>query len=150
LTLVKVIDPAQGTDEHRIPDGGKRFVGAVFRISALSGSLQDENANNAAAAIGTNGQVYPQDIVHISAYNNFGNGSIHVARFKAVTGSVSFPVPDGVKVAKVQWTSASGVRFHRPVGCSPLAAARMHIAASGVFSAIARRPSCGNTGRRTP
>ena len=42
VILVKVIDPAQGTDQNIIPDNGKRFVAAVFTISA-GGSLRGED-----------------------------------------------------------------------------------------------------------
>jgi hypothetical protein len=108
VTLRKVIDPAKGADEHSIPDDGKRFVGAVFRIKALSGSLKDENANNAAVAIGTNGRTYPHYMAHIARYTNFDGGPIHVAEGKTAKGAVTFKVPDGVKMAKVQWTPASG------------------------------------------
>ena len=49
VTLVKVIDPVQGADEHSTPDSGKRLVGAVFKIKALSDSLQKNDADNAPA-----------------------------------------------------------------------------------------------------
>src|SRR5271167_3472396 len=38
VTLVKVIDPARGADQFSPPDSGKRFVGLVFKIKALTGS----------------------------------------------------------------------------------------------------------------
>jgi hypothetical protein len=108
VTLVKIIDPAQGASEFDTPDNGKRFVGAVFTIKALSGSPQDEDANNDAAAIGSNGQTYTADIYDIAGYTNFSNGAIHVAQGETTTGAVVFQVPDGIKVTKVQWSSASG------------------------------------------
>jgi len=108
VTLVKIIDPARGADEYATPDSGKRFVGAIFKIKALSGSPQDENANNDAAAIGSDGQTYLADFNDISGYTNFDNGSIQVTQGETVTGSVTFQVPDGVTITKVQWTSASG------------------------------------------
>lgn len=108
VTLVKVIDPAPGADQFTTPDSGKRFVGAVFTIKALSGSPQDEDANNDAAVIGSNGQTYSADINDIAGYTNFDNGSIHVAQGETTTGAVTFQVPDGIKVMKIQWTAASG------------------------------------------
>ena len=59
VTLVKVIDPARGTNQVDTPDSGKRFVGLVFRIKALSGNLQGEDANNDAVLVGANGQRLP-------------------------------------------------------------------------------------------
>ena len=104
VTLVKVIDPARGASEFDTADGGKHLVGAVFRIRALHGSPQDEDANTDAVLIGSNGQSYTFDIRDIAGYTNFDDGTIHVAQGETVTGSVAFQVPDGVKVAKVQWT----------------------------------------------
>lgn len=108
VTLVKVIDPAQGATDFNTPDSGKRFVGAIFRIKALNGSPQYEDANNDAALIGNNGQTYAWDFNDIAGYTNFDDGSIHVAQGQTVTGSVVFQVPDGVKVTEVQWTAGSG------------------------------------------
>lgn len=86
------------------PDNGTRFVGAVFKIKALKGSPQDEDANSDADLIGSNGQTYTFDISDIAGYTNFDNGTIHEAEGQTVTGSVAFQVPDGVKVTQVQWT----------------------------------------------
>ena len=103
VTLVKVIDPAQGADQFTSPDSGKRFVAAVFRIKALVGSPQDEDANIDAVIVGSNGQSCTADFAGIAGYTNFYSGTINVAQGDTVTGSVTFQVPDGVTVAKVQW-----------------------------------------------
>ena len=108
VTLVKVIDPARGADQFSSPDTGKRFVGLVFRIKALTGSPQNEDANNDAVLVGGNGQTYSADFDDIAGYTNFDSGSIHVAQGDTVTGAVTFQVPDGVTVSKVQWSALSG------------------------------------------
>jgi hypothetical protein len=108
VTLVKVIDPARGADQFNTPDPGKRFVGVVFTIKALSGSPQDEDANNDAAVVGGNGQTYNADIDRITGYTNFSDGQINVAQGDTTTGAVVFQVPDGIKVTSVQWSAASG------------------------------------------
>jgi hypothetical protein len=104
VTLVKIIDPAQGADQFSTPDNGKHFVGAVFMIRALKGSPQNEDANNNAVIVGGNGQSYTADFDNIAGYTNFDNGTIHVAQGDTQTGSVTFQVPHGVKVTKVQWS----------------------------------------------
>jgi hypothetical protein len=103
ITLMRIIDPAQA-DQYATPDNGRRFVGAVFRIRALSGSPKDEGPNNDAAVIGSNGQAYSADLKGIAGYTNFGNAVIHLAQGETVMGSVTFQVPEPVEVAKVQWT----------------------------------------------
>jgi hypothetical protein len=108
VTLDKTIDPAQGADEFSKPDNGKRFVGTVFTITAVSGSPQDEDADTNAAIVGSDGQTYTPDFNSIAGYTNFSNGQINVAQGQRTTGAVTFQVPTGVKVSKVQWTSSAG------------------------------------------
>jgi hypothetical protein len=108
VTLTKVIDPAEGENQFTVPDAGKRFVGLVFRVKALTGSPQDEDANNNAVIIGSNGQNYAADFDGIAGYTNFDHGAIHVSKGETVTGSVTFQLPKDVKVSTVQWTALSG------------------------------------------
>jgi Domain of unknown function (DUF4352) len=108
VTLSSVIDPAQGADQFSTPDKGKRFVGTVFTITALTGSPQNEDANSDAALIGSDGQTYTADFNSIAGYTNFNNGTINVAQGDTAKGAVTFQVPDGVKVAQVQWTPGGG------------------------------------------
>ena len=108
VTLVKIIDPARGADQFSSPDSGKRFVGLVFKIRALTGSPQNEDANNDAVLVGGNGQNYSADFDGIAGYTNFDSGTIRVAQGKTVTGAVTFQVPEGITVSKVQWSALSG------------------------------------------
>ena len=117
VTLDKLIDPAQGADQFTTPDNGNRFVGAVFTIQAISGSPKDEDANNDAVLVGSNGQSYTADFSSIAGYTDFNDGQISVAQGAMATGAVTFQVPEGVKVAKVQWTPGgfgSAVQWNVP------------------------------------
>jgi hypothetical protein len=116
VTLVKVIDPARAADQFSAPDSGRRRVGLIFRIKALTGSPQNEDANNDAVVIGGNGQTYSADFDKIAGYTDFNNGAIHVPQGGTVTGSVTFQVPNGVTVSRVQWTALSG--FGSTVECA--------------------------------
>lgn len=108
VTLDKLIDPAQGADQFSTPDNGKRFVGTVFTITALSGSPKDQDANNNASVVGANGQTYTPDFNSIAGYTDFSSGQINVAQGQSVTGAVTFQVPTGVKVTRVLWSTQSG------------------------------------------
>jgi hypothetical protein len=108
VTLVKVIDPAKGAGHVNAPDGGKRLVGLIFKVKALAGSPQNEDADNDAVVVGGNGQTYSADFDQIAGYTNFEDGAIHVAQGETVTGSVAFLVPNGVTVSNAQWTALSG------------------------------------------
>jgi hypothetical protein len=107
VTLVKVIDPARSADQFSSPASGKRFVGLVFKIKALTGSPKNEDADTDAVLVG-DGQNYSADFEGIVGYTNFDTGTIHVAQGDTVTGSVTFQVPDGVTVSKVRWSALSG------------------------------------------
>jgi hypothetical protein len=102
VTLVKVIDPAQGADSFSTPDNGKRFVGAVLTIKGVSGSSSDDT-NSDAVVTGSNGQQYQADFNNIQGYTNFNSGSFNVSPGQTVTGAVNFQVPTGVSVHNVQW-----------------------------------------------
>jgi hypothetical protein len=80
---------------------GGQVPGVIFHSDR---SPQDENPKNAAAIIGSNGQTYSADLKDIAGYTNLGNGTFHLAQGETLTGSVTFQVPEAVKVAKVQWT----------------------------------------------
>ncbi len=108
VILAKVIDQATGENQFAAPDAGKRFVGLVFRVKALTGSPKNEDANNDAVVVGNNGQNYSADFDGIAGYTNFDHGVIHVSQGETVTGSVTFQVPNGVMVSTVQWTALSG------------------------------------------
>jgi hypothetical protein len=82
-------------------------VGAIFRIRAMKGSPQDEDADLDAVLVGRNGQSYTADFSDITGYTNFNHGTIQVAQGETVTGSVTFQVPDAVKVSEVQWSPAA-------------------------------------------
>ena len=112
VALTKIIDPAHSTDQIT-PGNGERFVGAVFTIKAISGDgPQQEDAENDAALVGSSGQTYLPDIIPITGYTDFAVGEIHAVPGGSTTGAVTFQVPTGVKVSKVQWSTFSsfGVR----------------------------------------
>jgi hypothetical protein len=108
VTLTKVIDPAKGDSQGAVPAAGKRFVGLVFRVTALTSTPKDEDANNNAVVIGSNGQNYSASFDSIAGYTNFNHGVILASMGQTVTGSVTFQLPNGVQVSTVQWTALSG------------------------------------------
>ena len=122
VSLVKVIDPARGADQFSSPDSGKRFVGLVFKVRALTGSPKNEDANIDAVLVGGNGQNYSADYDGIAGYTNFDSGTIHVAQGDTVTGAVTFQVPDGITVSKCPVDCGQRIRFDGRVERARLAA----------------------------
>lgn len=107
VALTKIIDPAHSTDQIN-PDNGERFVGAVFTVKAISGDgPQQQDAESNAALVGSNGQTYLPDIIPIVGYTDFAVGLVHAAPGETTIGAITFQVPTGVKVSKVQWSTFS-------------------------------------------
>lgn len=104
VTLVKVIDPAQGANEFSTPDNGKRFVGIVLTIKGVTGNASDD-ANSDALITGSNNQQYQSDFNSIAGYTDFNSGEFDVSPGQTVTGAITFQIPNGVKVANVQWAA---------------------------------------------
>jgi hypothetical protein len=112
VALTKIIDPAQAADRVA-PNKGKRFVGAVFTIKVISGQgPQQQDAEDDAFLVGSDGRTYVPDIIPITGYTEFNVGEIHAAQGNSSTGVVTFQLPTGVKVSRVQWSTYSsfGVR----------------------------------------
>ena len=106
VTLVKIIDPAQGADQFTTPDVGKRFVGAVFTIKA--NAAYDDDANSDATITGSDGQTYSADFSDIAGYTNFNSGEVKLAAGESSTGVVVFQVPNGVTIANVKYDVSGG------------------------------------------
>jgi hypothetical protein len=108
VTLLKVIDPAKSADPFMTPQPGSRIVGVVFRITALAGSPQGEDANNDATILGSDGQAYTAGFDGIAGYSNFEVGVIHLAQGGTAVGAVTFQVPQFVTVVAIRWTADGG------------------------------------------
>ena len=134
VTLTKVIDPVQGADQFTTADNGNRFVGAVFTITGISGTLSDD-ANNDATLIGSNGQTYTADFDSIAGYTNFNNGVYNVSAGENSVGAVTFQLPLTVKVTKIEW-SANGGFGGAPAEWLVPAAARPATAGTGPWAVV--------------
>jgi hypothetical protein len=109
VTLVKVIDPGQSADQFATPQRGSRLVGIVFRITALTGSPQGEDADNDCTVVGSDGKVYTANFDSIVGYTNFEVGVIHAAQGETVVGAVTFQLPQYIDVATVRWAASNGL-----------------------------------------
>jgi hypothetical protein len=111
VCLTKVIDPAQGADQFTTPDNGERFVGAVFKLKGVTGSLQDDT-NNDATLIGSNGQTYEADFDNIAGYTNFNSGEFNFCRNPC--GSPEGPSPKGRDLMGWPWPMTAGAARWQP------------------------------------
>jgi len=109
VTLVRIIDPGQSANQFATPERGSRLVGIVFRITALTGSPQGEDADNDCTVMGSDGNVYTANFDSIVGYTNFEVGVIHAAQGDTVVGAVTFQLPQYIKVVSVRWVASDGL-----------------------------------------
>jgi len=109
VTLVKVVDPGKSADQFVTLQHGNRLVGIVFKITAVNGSPQGEDANNDCTVVGSDGRIYTADFDSIVGYTNFEVGVVHVARGGTVTGAVTFQLPQYINVLEVRWVASDGL-----------------------------------------
>ena len=107
VKLTLVMDPAHSDNEFDTADNGNRYVAVKFKITGVSGSYQDD-ANSDAVVIGSDGQSYTFDTADVEGCTNFNYGDFTVTPGRSEIGCVVFQVPDGVKVASVQWGGEFG------------------------------------------
>lgn len=109
VTLQQVMDPATSDNQYITADAGKRFVAVKLQIQNNGQASYQDDANNNVTLIGSDNQSYTADFDPISGCTNFSNGEYTLAAGESATGCVVFQVPNGVKAAKVQFQTISGL-----------------------------------------
>ncbi|MCU7823127.1 DUF4352 domain-containing protein [Kitasatospora sp. DSM 101779] len=107
VTVVKVVDNAEGEDEFSKPADGKRFVAVQFRIKATGKAYSDAPANSA-KLLDAQGQSFTTSLYDTKAGQGF-SGSVNIAPGESGLGFLTFEVPKGVVLDKVQFTLDSGM-----------------------------------------
>lgn len=111
VTLLSVQQPAQPESEFLGPKAGHHLAAAQFRVTAVTAT--DENSNLNATATGSNDESYSSALTPVTAGTNFASGAIRLQPGASLTGWVSFEVPDGVQLTRVQWTPSAGLSANR-------------------------------------
>ncbi len=113
VQLVQVTDPASpATPTVTTPGAGDRFVAAEFTIADTGSKPLSDDANSDVTVVGSNNQTYRAGFATISGCTNFNSGSFALQPGESVTGCVVFTVPNGVSVAKVEWSPSGGFTSH--------------------------------------
>ena len=108
ITLDRVIQHAAPDNSFDTPPAGDHLSAAEFTIRGLVGDDQDD-ANNDAAAVGTNNQTYQTGAEGLAAGTSFNEGQFNTSPGSVSIGWVSFEVKDGVHVASIQWSPGSSM-----------------------------------------
>ncbi|MEV6210891.1 DUF4352 domain-containing protein [Kitasatospora sp. NPDC051914] len=107
VTVVKIVDNAEGEDEFSKPADGKRFVAVQFRIKA-TGKAYSDAPSNSAKLLDNQGQSYDTSLYDTKAGQGF-SGSVNIAPGESGLGFLTFEVPKDAVLDKVQFTLDSGM-----------------------------------------
>ncbi|PNG21753.1 hypothetical protein C1J00_12990 [Streptomyces cahuitamycinicus] len=107
VTVVKVVDPARAENDFSTPDAGKRFVAVQFRLKNTGTAAYSDSPSNGARLVDAQGQSFDPTYEDTAAGPGFP-GSVTAAPGDSVLGFITFEVPVGSRIAKVQFTMSSG------------------------------------------
>ncbi|MEU3574085.1 DUF4352 domain-containing protein [Kitasatospora sp. NPDC036755] len=107
VTLVKVVDSAEGENEFTHPADGKRFVAVQFRIKASGKKAYSDVPGNCAKLLDAQGQAYGTTIADTTAGPSFQIPA-NIAPGESALGFVTFEVPKDAKLDKAQFGLDSG------------------------------------------
>jgi hypothetical protein len=107
VTAVRVLDPGQPSNQYETPDAGNRYVGVEFKITNTgSGPFQPEPDSDV-TAIDTQAHSYSPTFAALSGCPSFAS-SLTLNAGEVADGCVTFAVPTGAVISKIQFTAQSG------------------------------------------
>ncbi|MFG2906350.1 DUF4352 domain-containing protein [Kitasatospora sp. NPDC048286] len=107
VTAVKVVDPAESASEYLKPAEGKHYVAVQFQIKATGAQAYGEVPASSAKVVDAQGQAYGPNLEETKAGPAFQTPT-NIAPGETGKGFVTFEVPDGTKLDKVQFALDNG------------------------------------------
>ncbi|MFB8240724.1 DUF4352 domain-containing protein [Kitasatospora purpeofusca] len=107
VTALKVVDPAQSTNEYLTAADGKHYVAVQFQIKPTGAKAYSEAPWSAAKVIDDQGQAYGPTLADTKAGPSFQTPT-NIASGETGKGYVVFEVPNGTKLDKVQFSLDNG------------------------------------------
>lgn len=107
VTVVKVVDPAKGSDEFTTPATGKRFVGVQFRLVNTGSVAYSDSPSNGVQLADKDGQQFQSTFGDISAGPSMA-AEVKLKPGAKALGWIVFEVPKASKVSVVQFAMNSG------------------------------------------
>lgn len=106
VTVVSVVDPAQGGDEFTQPGEGNRFVAVQLRLENVGDAVYDDSPSNGATLIDAEGQSFDSTLLETNAGPDLGSPTINKGDSRL--GYVSFEVPTTSQITRFQFGLDSG------------------------------------------
>jgi hypothetical protein len=107
ITLVRVVDPAQGADQYTTPSAGDRFVTTEFKIVNTGNAFQPEPGSDATVfdtASHSFSSTYQEAVQGCPAFAS----NLTLTHDETADGCVTFEVPTGSVLQKIQYSEQSG------------------------------------------
>jgi hypothetical protein len=109
VTVVKVVDPDSANDGFSTPAAGDHYVSVQFRLSNIGkGSYQDDPFSDITAK-DASGQSMQQDFMSSTTAGAQLDSSTNLAPGDQALGFETFDVPNGDKIAQVQYALSGGL-----------------------------------------
>jgi Domain of unknown function (DUF4352) len=107
VTLTKVVDPAEPTDEFSAPSGDHRLVALQFRIANPGSKEYVDDIAGDVELVDDKGQTYDPTFVEVSAGPAIDE--VRIAPGDSRLGYIAFEIPSGVRLATAQFVPDSGL-----------------------------------------
>ena len=108
VTLVQIVDNAQGADEYTKPDAGNRFVAVQFQIVNSGTAAYNDSPSNGAKAIDTAGQQFDPSFMNDTKAGPSLPAGTKIAPGGKALGFLTFELPTSSTLASVQFSMNSG------------------------------------------
>jgi Domain of unknown function (DUF4352) len=107
VSVTKVVDPAEPTDEFSAPAGGHRLVAVQFRIANTGSKEYVDDITSDVQLVDNKGQTYDPTFDEVSAGPAIDE--VRIAPGDSRLGYVAFEIPSGVRLATAQFVPDSGL-----------------------------------------
>ncbi|MEV1167412.1 DUF4352 domain-containing protein [Nonomuraea sp. NPDC049784] len=107
VTLTKVINPATPAQDFMKPKTGNKFVALEITLANAGQAVYSDSPTNGAMLIDGEGQQYRTTLFDVREGQSFG-GSATINTGDSRKGVLVFEVPEGAKLAKLQFALNSG------------------------------------------
>ncbi|MFE4605601.1 DUF4352 domain-containing protein [Kitasatospora indigofera] len=108
VTVTQVVDPAAPGNELSTPRAGNRLVSVRFSLHNVGTAVYSDTPSNGAQVIDGQGQGFNADIFVTTQAGPAFPTNVNIAPGETALGFVSFQLPAGSTLAKVQFTLDSG------------------------------------------
>ncbi|ACU71809.1 hypothetical protein Caci_2900 [Catenulispora acidiphila DSM 44928] len=106
VTLVKIVDPAKGSDEFTVPDAGKHFVALQVRVVNQGSGVYSDDPQADVTVKNAAGETMSIAFATTTAGADMPS-SVNLTAGDTALGFVDFQVPDGQKITQVQYALTS-------------------------------------------